>query len=109
MDKRTAQQPKVQQFESKGFHDPQAAAETSGNYYYSYDGKSELLGKKAGKLEGGKGRKRGKKNFLKSYTKFFGGKIFSAMRVAWQNKNSQFYLRIKNFEMWVVHIKNVGE
>ena len=41
MDKRTAQQPKVQQFESKGFQDPQAAAETSGKDYYSYDGKTE--------------------------------------------------------------------
>jgi len=41
MDKRTAQQPKVQQFESTGFQDPQAAAETSGKDYYSYDGKSE--------------------------------------------------------------------
>jgi hypothetical protein len=39
VDKRTAQQPKVQQFESTGFQDPQAAAETSGSYYYSYDGK----------------------------------------------------------------------
>jgi hypothetical protein len=38
MDKRTVQQPKVQQFESTGFQDPQAAAETSGSYYYSYDG-----------------------------------------------------------------------
>jgi hypothetical protein len=42
VDKRTAQQPKVQQFESAGFQDPQAAAETSGNYYYSYDGKSAV-------------------------------------------------------------------
>jgi len=34
VDKRTAQQPKIQQFESTGFQDPQAAAaETSGNYY----------------------------------------------------------------------------
>jgi len=42
MDKRTVQQPKVQQFESTGFQDPQAAAaETSGSYYYSYDGKLE--------------------------------------------------------------------
>ena len=38
MDKRTVQQPNVQQFESTGFQDPQAAAETSGSYYYSYDG-----------------------------------------------------------------------
>jgi hypothetical protein len=43
VDKTTAQQPKVQQFESTGFQDPQtAAAETSGRYYYSSDGKSEL-------------------------------------------------------------------
>ena len=42
MDKRTVQQPKVQQFESTGFQDPQVAAETSGScYYYSYDGKLE--------------------------------------------------------------------
>jgi len=41
MDKRTVQQPKVQQFESTGFQDPQAAAETSGSYYYSYVGKLE--------------------------------------------------------------------
>jgi len=41
MDKRTVQQPKVQQFESTRFQDPQAAAETSGSYYYSYDGKLE--------------------------------------------------------------------
>jgi hypothetical protein len=41
MDKRTTQQPKVQQFESTGFQDPQTAAETSGNYYCSYDGKLE--------------------------------------------------------------------
>jgi hypothetical protein len=43
MDKKTAQQPKVQQFESTGFQDPQAAAETSGNYY-SYDGKLVVPG-----------------------------------------------------------------
>ena len=49
MDKRTVQQPKVQQFESTGFQDPQEAAETSGIYYYSYDGK----------LEGRKKRKMG--------------------------------------------------
>ena len=41
MDKRTVQQPKAQQFESTGFQDPQEAAETSGSYYYSYDGKLE--------------------------------------------------------------------
>jgi len=46
MDKRTVQQPKVQQFESTGFQDPQAAAETSGSYYYSYDGKLEGRGEK---------------------------------------------------------------
>jgi len=41
MDKRTVQQLKVQQLESTGFQDTQAAAETSGSYYYSYDGKLE--------------------------------------------------------------------
>jgi len=42
VDKKTAQQPKVQQFESTGFQDPQtAAAETSGSYYYSIEGKLE--------------------------------------------------------------------
>jgi len=40
MNKRTVQQPKVQQFESTGFQDPLVAAETSGSYY-SYDGKLE--------------------------------------------------------------------
>ena len=66
MDKRTAQQPKVQQFEFTGFQDPQAAAETSGNYYYSSDGKLE-----------GKGRKSRKKNsFLKLYIlSFLAGKL----------------------------------
>jgi hypothetical protein len=46
VDKRTAQQPKVQQFESTGFQDMQAAAETSGNYYCSYDGKLVVKGKR---------------------------------------------------------------
>ena len=41
MNKRSAQQTNVEQFESTGFQDPQVAAETSGNYYYSYDGKLE--------------------------------------------------------------------
>jgi hypothetical protein len=59
---RIAQQAKVQQFESTGFQDPQAAtAETSGNYYDSYGGKSDLQvatrEKKVGKLEG-KGREK---------------------------------------------------
>ena len=54
MDKWTAQQPKVQQFESTGFQDPQAAAETSGNYYYSSDGKLEG---ETEKKAGGKGKK----------------------------------------------------
>ena len=43
MDTTTTQQPKVQQFESTGFQNPQkaaAAAETSGNYYYSSDGEA---------------------------------------------------------------------
>jgi len=45
VDKTTAQQPKVQHFHSTGFQDPQtAAAETSGSYYYSSDGKSEEVG-----------------------------------------------------------------
>jgi hypothetical protein len=42
VDKMTAQKPKVQQFESTRFHDPQTAAETSGSYYYSSDGKWKL-------------------------------------------------------------------
>ena len=54
MDKRRVQQPKVQQFEATEFQDPQAAAETSGSYYYSYDGKLEGrekmgIGKRVGK------------------------------------------------------------
>ena len=60
MDKRTVQQPKVQQFESTGFQDPQAAAETSGSYYYSYDGKLRVgKNKKNGYRK--EGRKREKK------------------------------------------------
>jgi hypothetical protein len=35
-----AQQPKIQQFESTGFQDPQTA-ETSGSYDYNSDGKLE--------------------------------------------------------------------
>jgi hypothetical protein len=73
VDKRTAQQRKVQQFESTGFLDPQAAAETSGGYYRRYVGKLE-----------GKGRK--KNSFLKIYIKFFGGKFFSATRVVFISK-----------------------
>ena len=46
MNKRSAQQMNVQQFESRGFQDPQVAAETSGSYYYSYDGKLEGRKKK---------------------------------------------------------------
>ena len=59
MDKRTVQQPKVQQFESTGFQDPQAAAETSGSYYYNYDGKLRVGKKKRNgcKLEGRKKRR----------------------------------------------------
>ena len=41
MNKRTVQQPEAQQFDFTGFQDPQIAAETSGSYYYSYDGKLE--------------------------------------------------------------------
>jgi hypothetical protein len=94
---RTAQQSKVQQFESTGFQDQQAAAETSSNHYGSYDG--ELEGKSRGK------------NFpaKKPIYKFFGGKIFSAMRVVFSSKNSQFFTCVtKDFEMWVIHTKNVG-
>ena len=97
VDKKPAQQPNVQQFESTGFQDPQtAAAETSGSYYYS----------SARKLEGKRG---GGKAFKNLYTKFFGGKIFTAMRVVFRG----FFLAptsacvTKNFEMWVVHTKNV--
>jgi hypothetical protein len=60
VDKTTAQQPTVQQFESTGFQDPQTAAETSGSYYYSSDGKVEERRGKDEKL-GGKGKKVGKK------------------------------------------------
>jgi hypothetical protein len=59
----TAQEPKVQHFESTTFQDPQTAAaeETSGTYYYGPDGKSGLVGEReVGKLEG-KGRRVGKK------------------------------------------------
>jgi hypothetical protein len=49
VDKRTAQQPKVQQFESTEFQDPQEAAETSGSYYRSYVGKLEGKGGKSRK------------------------------------------------------------
>ena len=89
MDTTTTQQPKVQQFESTGFQNPQkaaAAAETSGNNYHSYDGKSELVGGKGRKVRGGMGERR---NFLKLYIKFFGGKKFSATRVVSNSKNSQ--------------------
>ena len=58
MDKRTVQQPKVQQFESTGFQDPQAAAETSGSYYYSYDGKGRKDKQNGYRKEG---RKKGEK------------------------------------------------
>jgi hypothetical protein len=44
MDKTTAQQPKVQQFEPTGFQDPQTAAETSGRYYHSSDDQFEDKG-----------------------------------------------------------------
>jgi hypothetical protein len=49
VDKTTAQQPKVQQFESTGFLDPQTAAETSGSHCYSSDGEKGNGG------EGGRG------------------------------------------------------
>jgi len=46
---------------------------------------------------------------LKLYIKFFGGKKFSATRVISNSKNSQTFICVtKNFEMWAVHIKNVG-
>jgi len=41
---KTAKQHEIQQFESTGFQDPQAAAETSGSYYCSTDGKLEGKG-----------------------------------------------------------------
>ena len=50
MNKRSAQQTNVQQLESTGFQDPQVAADTSGSYYYSYDGKLDGR-KKAEKWE----------------------------------------------------------
>jgi hypothetical protein len=49
VDKMTAQQPKVQQFESTGLQDSQAAAETSGNQYYSVGGEEEKRGGIGGK------------------------------------------------------------
>ena len=62
-----------------------------------------------GSRKGGKGKKN---SFLKLYTKFLGGKIFTATRVV-SSKNSQLAPRkltciTKNSEMWVVHTKNVG-
>jgi hypothetical protein len=42
VDKTTPQQPKVRQFESTGFQEPQAAAETSGSYYYSSEGRKKV-------------------------------------------------------------------
>jgi hypothetical protein len=63
--KTTAQQPKVQQFESTGFQDPQtAAAETSGSYYYSCDGKlEEKVGKRSREVSGEREERVGKKIF----------------------------------------------
>jgi hypothetical protein len=55
-----------------------------------------------------------KKTFKKLYTKFFGGKTFTVTRVVFSSKNSQLASNLpntcvtKNFEMWVVHAKNVG-
>ena len=95
-----SQQPKVQQFESTGFQDPQAAAaETSGNYYYSSDGKSR--GVVASRASGGRGNEGGGgkigKNFSRQeiYTKFFGGKIFFC-RAYFSSMNSQFTRKILN-------------
>jgi hypothetical protein len=53
-----------------------------------------------------------KENFSrqKPYTKFFGGKKFSATRVVFSGNNSyqKTSTRVtKNFEMWVVQTKNV--
>jgi hypothetical protein len=48
-----AQQPKVQQFESTGFQDPQTV-ETSGSYYLSSVGKLKGKGRKAEKRGGKK-------------------------------------------------------
>jgi hypothetical protein len=42
MDKTTAPKPRLQPFESTGVPGSAAAAETSGSYYYSSDGKWEL-------------------------------------------------------------------
>ena len=62
VDKTTAQQPKVQQFESTGFQDPQTAAETSGSYYYSTDGTSRsYYYSTKGKLREERGERRRKK------------------------------------------------
>jgi hypothetical protein len=64
------------------------------------------VGEKVGKLEG-----KGKKNFPAKkyiYIKFFGGKLFSAMRVVFSGKNSYKKTSTcvtKNFEMWVVQTK----
>jgi predicted oxidoreductase len=78
LDKTTAQQPKVQQFESTRFQDPQtAAAETSGSYYYSSDGVavgSSGVGGKGRKVRGGGKRKNfPAKNHILS---FLAGKFF---------------------------------
>jgi hypothetical protein len=68
--KTTVQQSEVQEFESTGFQDPQAAEETSGRQYYSVDGERRI--------------------YIYIYTKFFGGKKFSATRVVFSSQYSQF-------------------
>jgi len=55
VNKTTTQQPKVQQFESTGFQDPQTAAETSGSYYLQL--RREIRAVVASRGKGGKGGK----------------------------------------------------
>jgi hypothetical protein len=93
VDKTTAQQPKVQQFESTEFQDPQAAAtaETPGIQYQSVRGRSyeDIY-------------------IYIYYYKFFGGKKFLAIctplpNAIFNSNNSKLahgLLLTKNFEMW---------
>jgi hypothetical protein len=73
----TAQQPKVQQPDPTRFQDPQAA-DISSNQYCS-----------VGSEVGIKKKSEEKNNFLKYYTKFFGGKFFFATRVVFSGKISK--------------------
>jgi predicted SprT family Zn-dependent metalloprotease len=63
--KTTAQQPKVQQFESTELQDPQtAAAKTSGRYYYSCDGKLDgKVRRRSHEVRRERGERVGKKIF----------------------------------------------